>query len=438
MPPNPNANRDTKWADGLRGLASLLVVTAHVCRSLTPVLLYPAISDGGPPTIMQLPFIRCLTMGRASVAVFAILSGYVNALKPIKQTRAGNIEAALVGIAKSAFRRTGRFVIPAVVATSLSWLVCQFGAYRLAKQVDSNWIRDTSPTPSASFAGALKDLIQNIITTWTNGANAYDRIQWTLCYLLRGSMLVYLTMFATAYVKPTYRLGVYAILYMYYWKIGDAVIGINVYAGLFLAEVSLDPMIQDFAASRRYIISVLSTLCIIAGLYCNSYPEEKAEWAQWSRHMIKFGGYIFPKNSEFARFYPGVGSDLLCLGIMFNATAKKILSHSYLCWLGKMSFAIYLLHAPLIRTLLTVMLYGVKSRPNSPGKNAEGHDIPRPWIPHVNNAAVFILVPLFYVLLYRIAAYWQVYVDPWCGRATNWLEEMMYRDDAKAEKPLLS
>ena len=160
-------------------------------------------------------------MGRASVAVFAILSGYVNALKPIKQSRTGNIDAVLSGIAKSAFRRTGRFMIPAIVATTASWLVCQFGGYNLARTVDAAWIRDTSPIPSTSFAGALSDLFSNLVTTWTDGGNQYDRIQWTLCYLLRGSMLVYLTLFATAYVQPKFRILIYSIMYLYYWKSGD-------------------------------------------------------------------------------------------------------------------------------------------------------------------------------------------------------------------------
>lgn len=160
-------------------------------------------------------------MGRASVAAFAILSGYVNALKPTKQTRAGQIDAALSGIAKSAYRRTGRFMIPAVISTTLSWLVCQLGGYKLAKQVSSNWIRDTSPSASATFPKAFADLFHALITTWTNGANPYDRIQWTLTYLLRGSMLVYLTLFATAYIRPKFRIMVYTGLMMYYWRLGD-------------------------------------------------------------------------------------------------------------------------------------------------------------------------------------------------------------------------
>ena len=155
------------------------------------------------------------------MAVFAIVSGYVNGLKPIRQTRAGQIDAALAGIAKAAYRRTGRFIAPVMVATITSWLICQLGAYRLARVVDSQWIRDSSPRASASFPMAFVDLFQNLVTTWTSGANIYDPIQWTMTFLLRGSMLIYLTLFATAYIQPRFRILVYATMQAYYWWIGD-------------------------------------------------------------------------------------------------------------------------------------------------------------------------------------------------------------------------
>ena len=178
-------------------------------------------SEKLPPTFLQLPFIRCLVMGRASVAAFALLAGYVNSLSALKKARAGNSDAALQGIAKSAFRRTGRFVTPAVIATTLSWLLCQFGAYRIANISSSNWIRDTSPGPSSSFAMAFYDLFKNLGTTWLNGANEYDRIQWTLTFLLKGSMMTYLTLFATVYVKPKWRMLICVGLYYFKWKSGD-------------------------------------------------------------------------------------------------------------------------------------------------------------------------------------------------------------------------
>ena len=196
-------------------------MTAHVTRSLAPFLLKPTLDENGGAVLFQLPVLRTFVMGRPSVAAFALLAGFVNSLKPSRQTKAGQIDSALSGIAKSAYRRTGRFIMPSVVATTLSWLFCQFGAYSLGIKVESNWIRDTSPRPSGSFAGAFVDLFHSLRTTWTNGANEYDKIQWTLTFLLRGSMLVYLSLFATAYVQPGYRFMIYLILYMYYYSMGD-------------------------------------------------------------------------------------------------------------------------------------------------------------------------------------------------------------------------
>lgn len=160
-------------------------------------------------------------MGRASVAAFALLAGYVNSLKPIKQTRTGNIDAALTGIAKSSFRRTGRFVLPAVIATTASWLLCQLGAYKVANLADSAWIRDTSPEPSPTIIAALYDLFANLGSTWIDGFNEYDKIQWTLTYLLKGSMTTYLTLFALVYVKPKWRISILVGLFYFSWKSGD-------------------------------------------------------------------------------------------------------------------------------------------------------------------------------------------------------------------------
>ncbi|MCJ1431065.1 hypothetical protein MMC27_000415 [Xylographa pallens] len=429
--------RDSNWADGLRGIASLLVVTAHITRSLAPAILSPAMSESLPPFILQLPFLRILFMGRPSVAIFAILSGYVNALKPIKQTRAGHIDYALTGVAKSAFRRTGRFMIPAILATTLSWLVCQFGGYGLAHNVESAWIRDTSPLPSSSFAGAFYDLFNNLITTWTNGGNEYDRIQWTLCYLLRGSMLVYLTVVATAYVQPKYRMLIYGVLYIYYWKMGDPVIGINIYAGMLLAELTFDSDVQSHVADHPHIYSFLSTALIFLGAFTLSYPEENPEWARWSTGLLRLGYHIFPEGAEFARYYPALGSQILTFGVFFNPTAKRLLSSSALCWFGKMSFAVYLLHAPLIRSLLTWMLYGASSQPLSPGKDTDGTDFPPAWIPLTSRWLLFFTIPLFYALLYRLAHLWTAHVDPWCARATTWVEEKVFRDDSRLEKSVL-
>ena len=205
---------------------------------------------------------------------------------------------------------------------------------------------------------------------------------------------------------------------------------------MLLAELSLDPEVQDYTSARPFIFSSLSSLLIILGLYIISYPEENPEWAHWSASMLQVGHYIFPDGSEFARFYPSLGVSILTFGIVFNSTARRILSHWSLCWMGKMSFAIYLLHAPLIRTLLTWMLYGASALP-PPELDEDGQQLPPGWVPIASRWICFVIIPVFYILLYKIAQAWSTHVDPWCGRVTNWVEEKVFREDSKTEKTLL-
>ena len=216
-----------------------------------------------------------------------------------------------------------------------------------------------------------------------------------------------------------------------------AVVGINIYAGMLLAELTFDSDLQTHVSNHPTLYSVLSSLGILLGTFIISYPEEHPEWARWSNGLMEFGHYIFPAGSEYSRYYPALGAEILVFGIMFNSTAKRILSSSPLCWIGKMSFAVYLLHAPLIRTLLTWLLYGASAQPRSAGKDDHGNALPPDWIPLTSRWLLFVTLPLFYYLLYRIAQLWVMYIDPFCGRATNWIEEKLFRDDTRMEKPLL-
>ena len=145
---------------------------------------------------------------------------------------------------------------------------------------------------------------------------------------------------------------------------------------------------------------------------------------------------MFPREVEYSRYYPSLGVDVLTAGVMFNDTAKRVLSHSSLQWMGKVSFAIYLLHAPLIRTVLTWVLFGFSVQPDR-GKDDEGNQIPLDWLPIANRWVCTFALPLFYIFLYRVAQVWSRYVDPWCAEMAQWFEDLVFRDDAKQQKPIL-
>jgi len=52
-----------------------------------------------------------------------------------------------------------------------------------------------------------------------------------------------------------------------------------------------------------------------------------------------------------------LGCQLLVLCIIMSPWLHRLLSARPLLWLGKVSFGIYLLHGPLLRSLLTICLY---------------------------------------------------------------------------------
>jgi hypothetical protein len=202
-------------------LASTLVVLTHIARAFDGELFIPATVDGATPRLLQLPFLRILVQGRIGVTIFAFVTGYVCALKPIKLYHQGLHEVAFASISKSALRRVPRLVIPTAFATCLIWVMAQFGLFLVAKQSDSWWVGATAPDIVPHLGDALKSLIHNIISTWTHGHNAYDGNQWTLLPLLKGSIWVYVFVVATAYVRPWYRMLCSIVMFLYFYIASD-------------------------------------------------------------------------------------------------------------------------------------------------------------------------------------------------------------------------
>jgi peptidoglycan/LPS O-acetylase OafA/YrhL len=117
------------------------------------------------PFPFALPFFRLLLHGGfMAVAIFFIMSGYVCSIKPLKLSRDGKPEEARKNIASSAFRRVIRLGIPAGLATTISWLFTQLGAFNMAHSLPEwSWLYFQSPWPSPDWFSAVKDLFRAIV-----------------------------------------------------------------------------------------------------------------------------------------------------------------------------------------------------------------------------------------------------------------------------------
>ncbi|KAE8441761.1 hypothetical protein EG329_004319 [Mollisiaceae sp. DMI_Dod_QoI] len=424
-----NRQENVKWVDGLRGIASLLVVFTHLARAFDDDLFKPTSAEGASPRIFQYPIIRVLVQGRIGVPIFSLVTGYVCALKPIRLFATGNQDRALKSITQSAFRRIPRLVLPASIATIGIWVICELGGFEVTKHVASWWLIYTSPNRLPLGPGIM-NLVLNLITTWVREWNVYEPNQWTLLPLLKGAFLVYMMLFATAYVKPKYRMIIEMALFVYYYIANDPEYGIHFFFGAFLCDLSQHSPHTTWLTTRPYSwpSRIISPLLLLTGLLLASYPETKPEWTPWSSTMLQLSAYIFPPNHpDTPRFYTGLGLVFLSSSIHLSPFLKSLLSNKYLLWAGKNSFAVYLLHGTLLRTILVWMLYGFvapKDIVQEDGTVVEGKHLELG-----NHLWWYFCVGVWFVVQYYAAHLWTSYVDPLCARVTKGLENWVFEEE---------
>lgn len=369
---------------------------------------------------MQRPIMRLVVQGNSWVAIFFILLGYVNSLKCIQQSRAGKSDAALSTLASSSFRRTGRLVFPAAAVTLLTWFACQLGAFQVALASDGYWLRVTSPEPSATWGAALFDLGHELVNTWFFFSNKYDQPQWALMFLFQGSMLVFMVLLVTVRTTPRFRFLAECILYAWSWSTGDFLVGTNVIAGMMLAELTM----CDMPPMEHPALKCLSFLSAFLGLFLMSFPNEFSGYAAWSRLLQHIGTSLFPSWAEFGRAWPGVGAQILCLSVCVSPPLRQALSHRYLMWLGSVSYSLYLLHGPLMRSVLAWLVYlpmtgewGITEEGGAPWSVTE-------YIPEPPSLVLALILPVFWAFLLLVVHLWSIKVEPKFAVATKWMEDL--------------
>ena len=149
--------------------------------------------------------------------MFAFLTGYVCAIKPLRQAKSGNIPAALVTLGKSAFRRPPRLIMPATIAMVIAWFFAQIGAFEVAHLSDSHWLRRAVPQNIGGLDTEIPRLFSNFQGAWSGANNEYDDHQWALLPLLQGAFLIYVLLFATVFMKFRMRLFTCVVLFVWYW-----------------------------------------------------------------------------------------------------------------------------------------------------------------------------------------------------------------------------
>ncbi|KAJ5173042.1 hypothetical protein N7492_005635 [Penicillium capsulatum] len=362
--------------DGLRGWACLLVFNFHLLFTYTWQVSIGWGFAGGNFGIHQLPFLHLFISGHIMVAIFFVLSGYVLSYKPLKTIRGHSFEQTFTVLASSTFRRALRLYIPPFVGLASVFVAVRMGLYNYSWVVirEGHTILGTNEEHPPVFRTAsdqfwdLYSTVARLINVFDYNLfyNNYNPHLWTIPVELRCSIILFLTILATSRLKTVFRMSLVANLMWFSSRYGrwDVILFL---AGMLMAEIDLingtwerpvipaanagDDKIHLTHGGRIMVNISRRTVWIIVfvlGLYFGSSPNLGFKWTpgyMWLWH------YTPSTYGEPHRFPQAIGAALIVFSINHSPDIQKLFTAPLSQYLGKISFAFYIVHGPILHAL---------------------------------------------------------------------------------------
>ena len=199
----------------------------------------------------------------------------------------------------------------------------------------------------------------------------------------------------------------------------------NIYFGALLAELSNRLPSPAMTPQRRPLIRAMTGIALLLGLHVSGYPEVSPEWTSWSQNLAQIGHFIFP-GKDYWRYWTSIGAQLITLAVVISPRIQEILSHPAFVWLGSVSLPLYLIHGPMVRSLLAWMLFGWQNPVSYHSQDVNGtltdswqrRSFPDSWV-------FCIVLPVFLLVLLWASHLWTTWVEPWCASMTKRIEAVM-------------
>ncbi|QDS70833.1 hypothetical protein FKW77_005065 [Venturia effusa] len=399
----PRRVHRTSALDGLRGIAALFVFFFHVLFSYQQFVEYGYGQSQQQTRLIQLPFISLFYRGHAMVSVFFVVGGYVLSMKPLTLVHARQYSAAHSALVSSVFRRGIRLYMPAIVATFMTMLSIYAGLWEYPRRFITEdrqfiWYSDSHPARQSSFGHQLRDWFSATINLTDlfnyynkNGFlmpyyNDYDPHLWTVPFEYRSSLVVTMVLLAFSRCKtfPRLALMVGTIIFCGMWDRWELVCFLT---GTLLCDLDIatrgaavnDPdsdseELYDFeklptmehktSASAGRLSGLISEarrgstilltrpgfkrwiVFFTIGLYFLSTPNlgiDETPGYQWLFIHLTPHTYTDKK-----RFLQSLGAILVTWSVANCSALQRPFDTPFAQYLGKISYALYIVHGPLI------------------------------------------------------------------------------------------
>jgi len=360
---------DTRWIDGLRGLASVAVCMSHLLGGIHPDL-YFSYGDGisRSKSWLKLPIIRLFHSGDAAVAIFFLISGYAISFRPLRRAHCQQRNALLSELGSSAFRRAGRLLLPTLAASFATMLAAQLGAFE--SEQSPELMLFVMAHRRKSIAEQFNTWIREIFSLFHRNTNdletpdlLYGTQLWTIPVELNASLVVYLYALALTPLRTLPRLVITGLSACYFLAVArwDLFLFLS---GMFLADIAARresspppqgylPLTEGSSNFPRHqhrlrtgprVMRYLGLFAALgAGLALASEPTINAAEAPSWKHLNRLVPPSYMEG-QIGRFWVAIGAFLVFFSVERITLAQTILSLPLVLHLGDISFGLYLVH----------------------------------------------------------------------------------------------
>ncbi|KAK3368517.1 acyltransferase family-domain-containing protein [Podospora didyma] len=348
--------RPTAYLDGLRGFAAFIVYWHHhqlwVHRSHWETL-ESGFGHKDENYFVTFPGIRNFVIGgHYAVSIFYVISGYVLSAKPLSLIHAGEQAKLADNLSSATFRRWIRLYMPLIATT--------FIIMSLWHSFGGIWVDGAEPKSSyGEELWAWYAEVKNYSFIFNTGGGpwlSYNHHLWSIPLEFKGSIVIYTSLLALSTCSRNARILAQVGLAYYFLYVVD-----GYYCALFMAGMLLCDL--DLLAAKDELPLLLSRLqtfkkpiayhLLAISFFLGGVPTHKDDINLLRKNRgWYYLSFLKPQAVYNYQWFYLFWAAVFLVGMVRHVPWLKRFFETRFCqYLGRISYALYLVHGPVLSIL---------------------------------------------------------------------------------------
>lgn len=333
------------WMDGLKGLACIFIVIHHFILGYYPAAYlgaggYSHCVSGADIRFAQSP-IAFFTIGDLWVTVFCMVSGFLVAYQVFRMTDERQFSKALL-------KRYPRLMLPVFFVSAAVFVMLQLDLFynsQAAALTHSEWLDQFYHDKS----GIIELFTDSLIDDWLVGMRTiYSNAFWMLRDLFVGAFAAYI-LAAMGRKLQKGMLYVYIFVCILYLSVNSRVadFAFGVLAAYLVFRY------QELFKEKKKLFMGIGLILLVVAVLLGAYPVGM-EPTNGYRYLAGLGNFLYHRLTPYL-FYHKLAVFALLMGIFMVSAVQKLLSTKAGSFLGSISYAVYLIHIPVLFSLTALL-----------------------------------------------------------------------------------